>query len=225
MRDKIITFNGKSLTLTEWSEKLGINKSTLTARLNRFGMTVEQALTVKVKSKPRFRKMTADDEEMFMKCFRKGVSAAHGAKKCFIGKPTYKLWCEELRGKIVAMSESGAPISEIMKKFNLSYSRVQACLRKQIDNKKQCTYTNRDTLSSNGKYVPTGRPMPPSYPPKPMTARVDPAEVKRIEQELHLSPPVTSIKDRITARRIVTEMERNKAAIYSQVSNGTFVKI
>lgn len=40
-----IRFNNRSLTLSEWSEILGINRSTLRARINRYGWPVIKALT------------------------------------------------------------------------------------------------------------------------------------------------------------------------------------
>lgn len=44
---KKITLNGKSLTLREWCEELGISISTIKTRLYR-GMTVEEALTIPI---------------------------------------------------------------------------------------------------------------------------------------------------------------------------------
>jgi hypothetical protein len=40
-----IAFDGKTLTIRQWSRKLGIKPSTLTERLGRYGWTVEQALS------------------------------------------------------------------------------------------------------------------------------------------------------------------------------------
>lgn len=41
-----ITYNGKTLTITEWSEVCGIDRKTITDRLGRLGWNVECALTV-----------------------------------------------------------------------------------------------------------------------------------------------------------------------------------
>jgi hypothetical protein len=40
-----ITFDGKTHTLSEWAEIIGISKSTLSARLNSYGWSVKRALT------------------------------------------------------------------------------------------------------------------------------------------------------------------------------------
>lgn len=42
-----ITFNGETHTLIEWSEITGINQSTISGRLDKYGWSVEKALTVK----------------------------------------------------------------------------------------------------------------------------------------------------------------------------------
>jgi hypothetical protein len=42
---RMIEFNGKTQSLTEWAEELRINVKTLTARLDAYGWTVDQALT------------------------------------------------------------------------------------------------------------------------------------------------------------------------------------
>lgn len=41
----VYTYEGKSLTIPEWSELTGINTSTLYSRLTRYGWSVEKALT------------------------------------------------------------------------------------------------------------------------------------------------------------------------------------
>lgn len=45
--NRLITFNGETKTLVEWSEITGIKRSTISARLDRYGMTPEEALTIK----------------------------------------------------------------------------------------------------------------------------------------------------------------------------------
>lgn len=40
-----ITFNGETLTVTEWADKLGIKRATLCTRLKTYGWPVERALT------------------------------------------------------------------------------------------------------------------------------------------------------------------------------------
>ncbi|WP_080426448.1 HNH endonuclease [Burkholderia ubonensis] len=44
---KLITFNGETMIMSAWAKKLGINPVTLRARLNRYGMSLERALTSK----------------------------------------------------------------------------------------------------------------------------------------------------------------------------------
>jgi hypothetical protein len=41
-----ITFNGETLCLAEWAERIGIKSNALQARLNVYGYTVEEALTL-----------------------------------------------------------------------------------------------------------------------------------------------------------------------------------
>lgn len=41
------TFNGKTLTLGEWSKEIGIKTETLRGRLMRYGWTLEETLTIK----------------------------------------------------------------------------------------------------------------------------------------------------------------------------------
>jgi hypothetical protein len=40
-----ITFNGRELTIAEWSKELAIPIETIRSRLNEFGWTVEKTLT------------------------------------------------------------------------------------------------------------------------------------------------------------------------------------
>jgi len=47
-RNHLITFNGDTLTLAEWSERTGIDAGTILARLDQYGWSVEQALTTPV---------------------------------------------------------------------------------------------------------------------------------------------------------------------------------
>lgn len=49
--NRVITFNGESMTLQQWSEKVGIKRETIAARLNK-GKTVEAALTLSVATRP-----------------------------------------------------------------------------------------------------------------------------------------------------------------------------
>lgn len=44
-RNNYITFNNETHTLTEWAEKLGLKRSTLTTRIHRQGWSIEKALT------------------------------------------------------------------------------------------------------------------------------------------------------------------------------------
>lgn len=43
--NKLITFNGKTQTISQWAEELGIKYSTLTSRLNKLKWSEEKALT------------------------------------------------------------------------------------------------------------------------------------------------------------------------------------
>ena len=44
-----VTFNGETLTISQWAARYGINKNTLLSRLTRYGWSVERALTEVVK--------------------------------------------------------------------------------------------------------------------------------------------------------------------------------
>ena len=43
--NRLIEHDGETLNLREWSEKLGINRTTITQRLDSYGWSVERALT------------------------------------------------------------------------------------------------------------------------------------------------------------------------------------
>lgn len=47
--NRLLTHNGETFCISEWSEILGIQADTITARLNRSGWTIEKALTTPVK--------------------------------------------------------------------------------------------------------------------------------------------------------------------------------
>jgi hypothetical protein len=47
-RNYYITYNGETLTLSQWSKKCGINKNTLHSRLTKYGWSAERALTEEV---------------------------------------------------------------------------------------------------------------------------------------------------------------------------------
>lgn len=49
--NRIIEFNGLSLTLSQWSEKLGVSRNTLRNRMDRQGWSAEKAFTVNVKGR------------------------------------------------------------------------------------------------------------------------------------------------------------------------------
>lgn len=44
-RDRFITHSGETHTITEWAMKTGINRKTLSDRLQRYGWSIERALT------------------------------------------------------------------------------------------------------------------------------------------------------------------------------------
>lgn len=48
-RNKLLTLGGKTMSLTEWADRLGINQTTIRMRLQTPGWTVEQALAVPVR--------------------------------------------------------------------------------------------------------------------------------------------------------------------------------
>lgn len=54
-RNRIITFEGKSRTLTEWEKITGITRTTIHSRLKK-GMSIEEALTMPVKRRIDNRK-------------------------------------------------------------------------------------------------------------------------------------------------------------------------
>lgn len=45
--NRMLTFRGDTLTLTQWAERVGFKPATVGARLNVYGWTVDQALTIK----------------------------------------------------------------------------------------------------------------------------------------------------------------------------------
>lgn len=47
-RNQLVTFEGKTKTITEWANELGIRPSTLNSRLCKYNWTVEEALTTPV---------------------------------------------------------------------------------------------------------------------------------------------------------------------------------
>ena len=46
-----ITFNGETLTLTEWARKTGINRAALWERISTHGWSIERALTTPLRKK------------------------------------------------------------------------------------------------------------------------------------------------------------------------------
>jgi hypothetical protein len=48
-RNRLLTFNGQTLTLKEWSDKTGIKRQAIHARIDRRGWSVEKALTTPVR--------------------------------------------------------------------------------------------------------------------------------------------------------------------------------
>jgi hypothetical protein len=45
-RNMMLIFDGKSLPMSAWAERIGISRHMLWARINKYGWTVEQALTL-----------------------------------------------------------------------------------------------------------------------------------------------------------------------------------
>lgn len=52
-----ITYNGETLNLSEWADKVGVNVRTLISRIYRDGWSIEKALTtpIKEKEKPKYK--------------------------------------------------------------------------------------------------------------------------------------------------------------------------
>jgi hypothetical protein len=58
---KLVTYNGKTQTVAAWAEELGINRYTLYNRLNDYGWSIEQSLTVV--ARPRGRHSRREQRE------------------------------------------------------------------------------------------------------------------------------------------------------------------
>lgn len=50
-RNRLLTYNGLTLTLVEWSEKMSIGRTTITQRIDACGWSVEKALSTPVRRK------------------------------------------------------------------------------------------------------------------------------------------------------------------------------
>ncbi len=48
--NRLITHNGKTQLLIEWAEKTGINRTTITSRIDRYGWSIKKALTTPVEN-------------------------------------------------------------------------------------------------------------------------------------------------------------------------------
>lgn len=62
---KPITFNGETLTIAAWAQRLGIKRVTLQARIKRYGMSLEKALSpdsLALKHSGRWYKVVQDQE-------------------------------------------------------------------------------------------------------------------------------------------------------------------
>lgn len=57
LSNNVISFNGKTMTMAQWSEELGINRNTLDKRI-RTGWTIEKAMTTPVNKKYSTRRRT-----------------------------------------------------------------------------------------------------------------------------------------------------------------------
>ena len=51
-KTKLISFNGKTMSMTDWAKHLRMHKSTLHRRLNYYNWSVEKALTTPVNHQP-----------------------------------------------------------------------------------------------------------------------------------------------------------------------------
>jgi len=52
-RNRHLTHNGETLSVAEWAEKIGIHGNTIRARLDVYGWSVEDALTIPVPVRPK----------------------------------------------------------------------------------------------------------------------------------------------------------------------------
>lgn len=50
---RYFTHNGKTLTLSQWAKETGINKRTLSYRIDSLGWSIEKALTTPVRNNKR----------------------------------------------------------------------------------------------------------------------------------------------------------------------------
>lgn len=99
--NRIVTFNGDSLALIEWSERTGIPYSALVARLNK-GWSVEQALTQP--ARPQLRRTTEINGER--------ISVSEAAKRT--GLSQYAIYNRMRRGwePSRAMTETRTTLNE-----------------------------------------------------------------------------------------------------------------
>ena len=47
--NRLLTYDGKTMTVSQWAKEIGVNRSTLSHRINERGWTVERALTTPVR--------------------------------------------------------------------------------------------------------------------------------------------------------------------------------
>lgn len=77
----LITHNGVTLTLTEWAQRLGITRSTLSARFNLRGWTIDKAMSSEIgdgsRLPPRF--ITHNGMTMNLTQWAKHVGISHSA--------------------------------------------------------------------------------------------------------------------------------------------------
>lgn len=63
----LLTYNGETMTMVEWAERCGIKYHTLKQRINKYGWTIERALTT-CKHKPELNKYEREDKGNAASC-------------------------------------------------------------------------------------------------------------------------------------------------------------
>ena len=49
--NRFLSFNGQTMTLQQWADELGMHRKTLSCRIDKYGWSIEKALTTEVRSK------------------------------------------------------------------------------------------------------------------------------------------------------------------------------
>lgn len=122
-RSHYISYKGKTMTLTQWANKLNMNKGTLTRRLNS-GWSIEEAFTKQLKGTYTFNGKTQSLEEwadelnikhsiLYQRIYNKGLTVEEAFTKpprpkvyTYNGKTlSLKEWSDELKISYVALQD------------------------------------------------------------------------------------------------------------------------